>query len=285
MSIITFWSNGIERQIGKTLATVAIATNFAIEHNKRTLIISTSYSDRTLLNCYRDEQQEKVQKSILSSAKKEVQLGIGINGLYAVLKSGRITPDIIKDYTKIIFKDRLEILTNLERTDKINIEEKEINQSYNDIIKVANQYYDYVFVDLDNSIGEEQITQILNQSDIIVEVFSQRITKIRELVEKREKNPILKQKNVMLLLSKYDKDSKYKVNNLSRFLNEKKQISVIPYDNLFFEASEEGTIADLFLKLRRLKDTTDTHAIFIEEVKKTGERILEREAELKLRIR
>ena len=282
MSIITFWSNGKE-QVGKTLSTIAVATNIAIERNKRSLIISTSYKDRTLLNCYHDEETDKVKRGILQNSRKMVELGVGIQGLFTLLKSGKITPDIITDYTKIIFKDRLEILVNVETQNQIE-QESDIINNYFEIIQMANRYYDYVFVDLDNSIGEQQISQILDKSDIIVEVFSQRRTKIKEFVETREKMPILKDKKTILLISRYNKDSKYKAKNLKRYLNEKNEINVIPYDTLFFEAAEEGTIPDLFLKLRKMIDKTDEHAIFIDEVKKASQTILDRIEELKFRM-
>jgi MinD-like ATPase involved in chromosome partitioning or flagellar assembly len=280
MSIITFWSNGKE-QVGKTLSTIAVATNMAIEHNKRSIIISTSYKDKTLLNCYYDEEKEKVKKSILRGSKKMVELGVGIQGLFILLKSGKITPEIITDYTKIVFKDRLELLTNLEIEEQ---EDEEPMENYFEIIQLANQYYDYVFVDLDNSIGENQINQILKTSDIIVEVFSQRLTKIREFAEVRKNTEILRGKNTILLISKYNRNSKYKSKNIKSFLNQKKDINVIPYNNLFFEAAEEGTVPDLFLRLRKMIDKTDTHAIFIDEVKKTSQAIIDRIEELKIRI-
>ncbi len=280
MSIITFWSNGKE-QVGKTLSTIAVATNMAIEHNKRSIIISTSYKDKTLLNCYYDEEKEKAKKSILRGSKKMVELGVGIQGLFILLKSGKITPEIITDYTKIVFKDRLELLTNLEIEEQ---EDEEPMENYFEIIQLANQYYDYVFVDLDNSIGENQINQILKTSDIIVEVFSQRLTKIREFAEVRKNTEILRGKNTILLISKYNRNSKYKSKNIKSFLNQKKDINVIPYNNLFFEAAEEGTVPDLFLRLRKMIDKTDTHAIFIDEVKKTSQAIIDRIEELKIII-
>lgn len=212
-----------------------------------------------------------------------VELGVGIQGLFTLLKSGKITPDIITDYTKIIFKNRLEILVNIETQNQIE-QESDIINNYFEIIQIANQYYDYVFVDLDNSIGEQQINEILDKSDIIVEVFSQRRTKIKEFVEVRERRPILKDQKSMLLIARYNKDSKYKAKNLKRYLNEKREINVIPYDTLFFEAAEEGAIPDLFLKLRKMIDKTDEHAIFIDEVKKASQTILYRIEELKFRM-
>ena len=47
MAIVTFWGSGRE-QVGKTLSLVAIATNMAIEHNKKVLIVSASYNNDNL---------------------------------------------------------------------------------------------------------------------------------------------------------------------------------------------------------------------------------------------
>ena len=51
MSIVTFFNNGKE-QTGKTLSVVAIATQMAIEHNYKILIVSTGHNDKTLDNCF-----------------------------------------------------------------------------------------------------------------------------------------------------------------------------------------------------------------------------------------
>lgn len=51
MSIVTFWNDDRE-QTGKTLTSVAVATRMAIERNNRILLISTSFQDPTMKNCF-----------------------------------------------------------------------------------------------------------------------------------------------------------------------------------------------------------------------------------------
>ena len=58
-------------------------------------------------------------------------------------------------------------------------------------------------------------------------------------------------------------------------------VSVIPYNTLFFEACEEAQVPDLFLKLRRIKDTTDRNAFFMQEIKRTVENITYRLQDLR----
>lgn len=88
----------------------------------------------------------------------------------------------------------------------------------------------------------------------------------------------------MFLIGKYDKFSKYNAKNITRFLNEKNQILVIPYNTLFFEATNEAGVPDLFLKLKRISDSDDRNMTFLQEVKRATETIIYRLQELQAMI-
>ena len=163
MSIVTFWNNG-KKETGKTLSVVAIATHMAIEHNYKILVISTGLNDKTLDNCYWQEQ--KIKKSLgLFGPNTNVAMDNGIEGLSKMVKSNKISPENITNYTKIIFKDRLDIMQSFKGSvDRYN----ELKGDYLDIINIANRYYDLVFVDLDNELGEDLANKILGNSNLIV---------------------------------------------------------------------------------------------------------------------
>ena len=266
MSVVTFWGSGKE-QVGKTLAVVAIATNMAIEHNKKVLVISASYNNDTLKNCY--WTQENTKKSMMFAPKDGVELDNGIEGLAKIIQSNKIAPDLITNYTKIVFKDRLEILLGFES--KALSTGNEIGEIYSQIVQVADRYYDIVFVDLDNEISEEATNKILDGSDLIVAMASQKITSIKTMQKK--KNQVAPNKT-LLLVGKYDPKSKYTIKNLARTIGEKREILTIPYSTLYFEAAQEGNVTDLFLRLRRIEDKNDENAFFIEQVKKASNEIM-----------
>ena len=68
-------------------------------------------------------------------------------------------------------------------------------------------------------------------------------------------------------------DTKYNAKNITRsILKSKDLINTIPYNNLFFEATQEGTVIDLFLNLMRIKDK-DSNYNFVEEIKRLHETI------------
>ena len=278
MSIVTFWSNGKE-ETGKTLAIAAIATYMAIEHNYKILVISTGYKDKTLKNCFWEEK--KIRRNLgLFGPNTNIALEEGITGLSKVMNSNRLSAEDITNYTKIIFKERLEVLQSFsgEKTEYDNLK-----QIYPDIINLANNYYDLVFVDLDNELGEDLKNQIMENSNLIVATISQRLSSINRFMELREEKPILNSKKTLLLIGRHDKYSKYTVKNITRYMGEKNKVSTIPYNTLFFEEAEEARVPDLFLKIRKI-DEEDRNGFFLAEVKRTAENIIYRLQDLAMKM-
>ena len=196
------------------------------------------------------------------------------------ISSNKVTPEIITNYTKIVFKDRLEVLLG-PSTSSYQEYEKFIPM-YTEILKSANKYYDLIFVDLNKGLEKEGILDVLTIADLIVVNITQRLKIIDDVIALKEKYPIFNRRNIMYLIGRYDKFSKYSSKNIARYMGEKKEIATIPYNTLFFEACNEGKIVDYFLRYRRI-DTEDRNAIFISEVNKTCDKIIYKLQELQMR--
>ena len=279
MSIVTFYNSSME-QTGKTMSIAAIATYMSIEHNYRILVVSTTNKKDPLKKCFWEEKKKKRNLGIFGpNATLEVEAGV--EGLVRVIRSNKIAPNIITNYTKVVFKDRLEILLGCEDrpTDGTVIE-----TLYPSIIKSANQYYDLVFVDLDENVDEETKKTIIHDSDIVVINTSQRLSSINKILELKEENQLFAQKRALILIGRYDKFSKYNAKNITRYLGEKNQVLTIPYNTLFFEATEEAGVPDLFLRFRKNLDPEDRNAFFIEEVRRASENIVYRLQDLQMKI-
>lgn len=279
MSIVTFY-NSSKEQTGKTMSIAAIATYMAIQHNYRILIVSTTNTEDVLKKCFWEEKKKKRNLGIFGP-NASIEIENGVEGLVRMIRSNKITPDLITNYTKVVFKDRFEILLGCEDkpTDGTIIE-----TMYPNIIKAASQYYDLVFVDLDENVDKETQETILYDSDVIVVNISQRMRSINELIELKQKNQLLNSKKSLILIGRYDKFSKYNSKNISRYMGEKNQILTIPYNTLFFEAAEEAGVPDLFLRFRKTLDPEDRNAFFIDEVKRASENILYRLQDLQMKL-
>ena len=279
MSVITFWNDGKE-QTGKTLAIAAITTHMSIEHNYKILVVSTGHKDSTLDRCFWEEKKKKRNLGLFGPNTNNA-MEEGIVGIETIMKSNKLEPENITNYTKIVFKDRLEILPTFKGE---KLEYDEMKRYYPDIINLANKYYDMVFVDLDRELGKDICDQIMQQSNLIVANLSQRLSSINNFMKIREEEGILKSKKTLILINRYDKFSKYTLKNITRYMGEKNKVSTIPYNTLFFESAEEATVPDLFLRLRRGVDEEDRNYIFLSEVKRTADNIIYRLQDLAMKM-
>lgn len=287
MSIVAFWNEGRE-QTGKSFTAVAVATKMAIDRNFKILLISTSYKDNTIKNCF---WINTIQKKLNGLPIKNNNIAVenGIEGLSKLVMSNKIQPTLITDYTKVILKNRLEILNGYSGAGYSSEEDqnnyKRITEGYVELIKIANQYYDMVLVDLDNEIPKEIRKLILDLSNVNVLVLSQRLETLNKYKELKNSNKDIMGPKCIPVIGKYDKNSKYNKKNIIRYLEEKKDLNIIPYNTLFFEAAQDASVTDFFLKLRNMKDTNDKNYIFISEVSKLVDNIINRLHDLQMKMR
>ena len=280
MAIVTFWSNGKE-ETAKTLSIVAIATNMAIEHNYKILLLSTNYNDDTLESCFWEKQKPKKSLMDLTPPGTIVEFDNGIEGLAKAIKSNKATPELISNYTKIVFKDRLDVLLSIKSNSYD--EYQRLRDIYPEILQAANKYYDLIFVDINKGLDNEFIRNILKTSDLVITNLTQRTKIIDDYMRIKEKEKLFSKSNNMLLIGRYDRFSKYTAKNIARYMNTKEEINVIPYSTLFFEACNEGKVADFFLRFRTI-DESDRNASFIKEVRKVTENSVYQLQELRMKM-
>ena len=287
MSIITFW-NDTREQSGKTLTSVAIATRMAIERNSKILLISTSIADTTMKKCFWAEDNKK--NNFLGTKAVNIAVENGIEGLLKLVTSNKLTPSTITDYTKVVFKGRLEILPGpigtKGRSLEGNIEDfKKEQEYYPDLIRMANQYYDIVIVDLDKMLTTKVKEDILKISDVNVFVLSQKMESINRYIELKQMNQDLIKNRCIPVIGKYISNYKYNSKNIARFMQERKEMDLMPFNLLYMEAAEEANVADLLLKLKSVKDKTDENYIFMECTLNLTNNILKKLQELQMRMR
>lgn len=279
MAIITFYSTDY-KETGQTVSLAAIITHMAIKHNYKMIGIATSFRDTTLENCFwKQENESNTNSRFLNS--NLVGVGSGIEGLSKVLISNRSSENLVTNYAKVVFKDRLEILSSSQA--KFYSDYKKICESYPLAIEESKRNYDLVFVDLSKRVPENIRKQILEMSDMIIINLNQGLRTIEDFLDLREKEELYRQEKVIVSIGKYDRFSKYNEKNITRFLKEKSLLSVIPYNTLFFEACTESKLPDFFLKLRSV-DESDRNFFFIREVDNMCNNIIYKLKELELKV-
>lgn len=280
MAIISFWGSS-EKETGQTISTIAVSTMMAIDHNANILTITTGFKDRTIEESFWEPGKNSgLQKLLGVNANKNTVEG-GVEGLVRVIQSNIARKGVVGNYVKVVFKDRLDVLPSPQTEDPK--EYIEISKNYPKLLDFANQDYNMVFIDVDKRMPGEVQKEILLKSDIIVININQGLRSLNELLALRDANEIFRANNILVLIGKYDKYSKYNTKNVTRYLREKKPVLAIAYNTLFSEATTEGKAADYFLRYRNISDKTDRNAIFMEEAKKTCDEIAYKLQELQMR--
>ena len=279
MAIVSFWSNS-KRETGQTLSSVAIATSMSINHNYKVLEVATGFMDKTIENCFWQPNRENALNLI--PGMRQSTFNSGVEGLVKIIQSNRTSANIVSDYARVVFRDRLDVLP-APKTD--NIEDyNRTTEFYAQLAKIASRDYDLVFIDIDKRMPEKSKQDILMQSDAIVLTLKQGLDSMRDIIELRRSDENFQKNNVILLAGKYDKFSRYNVTNMSRELREKRKMLAVPYNTLFFEAASEGVVADFFIKYRGITDQTDRNFIFMQETKRACDEILFKLQELQMRL-
>ena len=279
MAVVSFWGNS-RKETGQTLSVVAIGTAMAIEHNYRILAISTGFRDNTMKECFWGKEKNNGMASIVGQ--RQMDIDNGFEGLVKVIQSNRTSSNIIKDYAKVVFKDRMDVLLS-PTTDDPHVYNS-ITQYYKDLITLADREYDLILIDIDKRMNANDKKEILKKSNAIMVTLKQSSESIEMGKILRENNPTSRNNKIMFLAGKYDFESKYNIKNITRYLKETKEISVVPYNKLFDEATMEGQVADYFLKYRSMTDQTDRNVKFIREVNRTCENIIYKLQELQMRM-
>ncbi len=284
MAIITFWSNN-KKRIGQTLGTIAAATYMGMEHNHKTLLMTTNEGDPSFEEAFTVKQEVKARILSEIGAKKKVELDSGVDGLVKLASASKITPEIITNYTQVVYKQRLEVLFPIKKRPTIEANPSSINDEasviYKNILTNANQYYDYIFIDLEKGLDKEYIRAILKLSDVIVIGVEQRQKAIEDLIKFRHSEEVLKANNILTVIERYDRFSKYSTKNIMRQVGSREPIYCIPYNTLLYEAADAHQMAETFLKIRKA-DATAKNGMFLVELGRLIDGIIYKVQELQM---
>ena len=272
MAIISFWSD-TRKETAQTLSMIALASYLAVENNSKILIVDTNVNDKTITDAFWPQQESSTRKLVNKLSEGKIDLGSGIEGIAKLITSGKTDLEVIPDYARVVFKGRLEAVLSF-MTDHPE-EASRIDSTYVELIKIANQKYDYVFVDVRKGMSDPLTNQILEISNVIVYNFTQRLVDMDRYNDTKKNNPYFQKNKVLPLIGRYDRYSKYNKKNIARYIGEKKDIPAVSYNTLFFESANEGGMGDYFLKFRKsLISSSDRNANFVEEVANAADRLV-----------
>ena len=267
MPIVSFWNPVETSQASTTSSICAVASMLPTKCKYRTLVTQTHYSDFSLESAFfnMDKLGNKGNLDIADT---------GVDALDRLLRSNKLMPENIANYAKPIYKGgRLEILYGTFKNDRDSY--SRILETFPLIIDYANQYYDIVLVDLNKGSSEKEVNKILQKSDLIVVTLSQSMLVLKKAFKAMDTLKVLQEKNVVPVLGKYDRFSKFADKNITRMFNYKKKLYTIPYNTQFFDACNEGTLPSFINANIKADPALDRNGFFMNETSKLVDAILD----------
>ena len=200
MAIVAFW-NESEKENGQTLSVIAIANQMAIEHNYRILVVDATYHDKTMEKAF---WKNKANKTVQKLNAGKMDISSGAEGLLSAVASNKATPEIITNYTRIVYKNRLDVLLGLKTP--IFAEYDKSLMLYKDLIFTASKYYDLILVDVQKGIRPTS-EALLKQANVIMYTMPPNLANIDNYLNLRENNEIVRSNKIVPLLAKSDERS------------------------------------------------------------------------------
>lgn len=274
MAIVAFW-NESEKENGQTLSIIAIANQMAIEHNFRILVIDACFDDSTIEKAF---WKNKENKTIQTLNAGKLDISSGAEGLISAVASNKATPEIVTNYTRVVYKNRLDILLGLKT--KIKEEHEKSLMLYKDLINAANKYYDLIIVDVQKGLEKPTSKALIEQANLIVYTMPPNLNNIDNFIKLREKNELIGSRKVLPLLAKSDETSSYNVRNTTRYIKEKGVIPCIPYNVRFMESTNEARVSKFFTA-QKLSNSKNGETFF-NEVERSAVAIINKLKELNL---
>lgn len=265
MPKIVFWSpEAVET--GQTHTAIAISTLMAMEEDYSNILIPGQWQAKKIGAAFENYD-------LLNAKGVYTNSSIGLTALARLVSSNKITPEAIRNYSKPILKQRLDIIygTNVNSREQFDL----LILNFPSIVQKASEAYDIVWVDLPKTTSRAYINETLSQADLVICTFNQEVTLLNDYLRSLENNEILKGKKKIILMCNYEEKSKYNVPNIRREYGIKEPIFCIPHNFVFADACNDGNVVEGFFYKNIVADTNDYNGYFIAETRKVVKKILD----------
>ena len=238
MAKVVFWSPE-EGASGCTYVAIAVSSLMGITHKSSSLLIDANSNSKKIASSY-------TLYDDLINTNSFNDTNLGMNAIMRLIKSNKLSPDIIQNYSKPVLKGRLDILYSAIAN--TSTEERENLLSLPLIVKNAEEVYDLVFVDLPKTTTDDSVIKLLSQADAIVCVVPQDIEKLSNVLKKVENIADIKDKTKIFVIGDYEAGSKYNTFNIKMKYKLPDPLEALPHNYLFSDACNDGNVLDFLYK-------------------------------------
>ncbi|MBR5227972.1 MAG: hypothetical protein IKV94_04970 [Clostridia bacterium] len=265
MPKIVFWCPEA-KAVGQTHAAIAVSTLMAMEEDYSNILLPGQWQSKKIGTAFEDYDLLNT-KGVFNNS------GIGLTALARLVTSNKITPEAIRNYSKPILKQRLDIMygTNVNSREQFDL----LISQFPSIVQKASEAYDIVWVDLPKTDQKEYIVETLKSADLVICAFNQEANLLQDYMPTLETNELLKDKKKIILMCDYEEKSRYNIPNIRRMFGIKEPIFAIPHNYIYTDACNMGNVVEGFFYKNIAADSNDYNGYFISETRKVVKKVLD----------
>lgn len=260
---VIFWGN-VHGQSGTSSNMLATAMMNDLLFRTKSILLQTEFD------------MNELEISLLpESFRKQIQTyPIGMDRLIQGIRSGMNAKQLLVSSCITLSKQCIDFLPGTN-TKYREIYEEQIKNNFCQILSLAQQCYEMVFVDV--SVGKPELMEaVVKQADIVVVNLCQNRRVIEEFFHRYEDD----EQKVVYLIGNYDPYSELNVKAIChRYRQIKKdRIFVVPYNTGFRDATYKAQLSEFFLQ-NMACEPEDENYHFIQEIKHFTQELQKRNEE------
>ena len=231
-ALVAFWSAWHGR--GNTSNCIASSMQFSMLNDIESAITHTQYTRSSM-------------EQILLTGKEDDDIlkfsDFGLDSLERALRTGRLEPKNFNNYSVNIIPKKLEFLPGSKKTN-VKLFESSIGKTILDIVDFARVSKKATFIDVGSTTNDPVTQRILEIADIIFVTVDQSKMVLNDFFTNQME--FLEDKNVILLIGRYDIESKYLIKIIKKEFKYKGEIIGIPYLTEYSDALNSKSTKKFF---------------------------------------
>ncbi|OAB41251.1 hypothetical protein [Paenibacillus antarcticus] len=263
MGQIAFWSP-VGGQAGSTANISAVATVISMEYMTKTLMSHTHWDKPTLESTF-------IRNKDIGEGEMNYATA-GMDALERLVRSQKLTPELVRDFTTPILANRLDLMTGTTKSDTELF--GSISEVVNSIFDAAKQFYDVSLIDVNNGFDNSFTNTVIYNSDLIVVNLNQNQSVLEQFFNGCECNGLLKDKEYVIVLGQYDRNSKYNIGHIKRTFKCDNPMYTIPHNTGYMDAINDRSVLEFFLKNKNIRPVNVNYH-FMNDVRKCAKGILD----------
>jgi hypothetical protein len=239
---VVFWSP-VPGQTGTTGSLIAVAAMLGLEYASRSLVCHFQGRRSALEQVFGNSRGHTEHASSYFT-------DTGIDALERLGRNHKLTPEIIRDYTIPVLKDRLDLLPGTLKPNRAFV--TGIKEVVHPMLETTKRYYDLTLFDGGSGTRQALTQALLQNADLVVVSLNQNPSVLERFFMQKEAAEWLAGKPLLLLLGQYDRYSASTARNIARRYKQKTLIYNVPHNAGFMDAMQAGRTIDFFFRNRRV---------------------------------